>query len=281
MSKPTTKTKALTTKTIDTSVPAHLQSYKSEGLGVPTDQKDFLIPMARVLDAKSPEVEKRGPNYVQGAEPGDIYIKNAPNPLIKGEEGVAFQPCYRDEAIIEWVPRSKGGGGGGGFVARHPADYIQSGGDAVQRPHPENPKKMIWFRKSSGNLLVETRYVGGYAISENEPPLPLVLPFASTGHTVAKQWNMLMASKRINGARADIWLVYYRVKTHLRSRGDQAWYLFDVTDNGALADNNLPTTMWAPTAEDVERGRTLYNSLASGQRQFEAAETVNETEEKM
>lgn len=252
-------------------VPAHLQGYESTGAGVPTDQSEFLIPMARVLDPKSPEVDQRGnANAIKGAQPGDIYIKNAPTQIIKGETGFLFQPCYRDSAVIEWLPRAKGGGGGTGFVARHPADFLQTSKDVTKQPHPEDKKKLITVRKSSGNPLVETRYYGGYAISDDddEPPMPLVIPFASTGHTVAKQWNMLLATKRINGARADIWLVYYRVATRLRQRNDQAWYLFDVSDAGDK--DGAKATMWAPTIEDVERGRSLHESLARGEKQFEA-----------
>lgn len=261
----TTKTKAIATR--DDSVPAHLQDYESTGAGVPTDQKDFLIPMAKVLDAKSPECDKKNGNYVKGAEAGDILVKNAPDPLIKGEEGFVFQCCYRDEAIIEWLPRSKGGGAGGGFVARHPANFIELGKDTIQRPHPENRDKMIWFRKSTGNMLVETRYYGGYKIAKASPPLPLVLPFASTGHTVAKQWNMLIASKRIKGGPADIWLVYYRVKTRNRTRKDQSWYLFDITNAGPEEDG-MPTTLWCPTTEDVARGKLLHEQLSTGVRKF-------------
>lgn len=251
-------------------VPAHLQDYESTGAGVPTDQSEFLIPMARVLDPKSPEVEKRGGGYIQGAEPGDIYIKNAPKQIVKGETGFLFQPCYREQAVIEWLSRQKGGGGGGGFVARHPADFLTASKDVEQRPHPEDKKKMIWVRKSSGNPLAETRYYGGYMIDETdeEPPMPLVLPFASTGHTVAKQWNMLIASKRLGGVKADIWLVYYRVTTRLRQRNDQAWYLFDVSDAGEK--NGAKDTMWCHTKDDAERGRRLYEDMVKGAKQFEA-----------
>lgn len=256
---------------VESNVPAFLTTEKMSGVGVPTDQKDFLIPMARVLDPKSPECEKRGANYIQGAEPGDIYIKNAPVQIIKGETGFLFQPCYREEAVIEWIPRTKGGGGGGGYVDRHPADFIKSGSDAIQRPHPDDPKKMIWYRKSTNNLLVETRYYGGYAVSEEgSAPMPLVLTFASTGHTVAKQWNMLLALKSVNGVKADIWACYYRIKTRLRQRGDQAWYTFEINDAGDEDPvTHLPRTYWVPSKADFDRGKTLHDSIASGAKVFE------------
>lgn len=140
---------------------------------------------------------------------------------------------------------------------------------------------MVWVRKSSGNLLVETRYYGGWAIPENEdePPMPLVLPFASTGHTVAKQWNMLIASKRLGKAKADLWLVYYRVTTQLKQRADQAWYLFSIADAGPEF-NGLPTTMWCPTKDDCERGKVLNESMESGERRFNDDDAAAEEKEK-
>lgn len=259
-------------------LPAHLSNLKMSGVGVPTDQKDFLIPMAKVLDAKSPEATKGHAGRFEGAEAGDIFIKNAPIQLLKGEVGFLFQPCYRDEATIEWLPRNKGGGGGGGFIARHPSDFIEKSGDAEQRSHPENPSKMVWFRKSTNNLLVDTRYYGGYLISETAPPMPLVLAFASTGHTTAKQWNMLLASKRANNNPVDIWAVYYRITTRLKQRQDQAWYLYDINDAGPVdSQSHLPTTMWVPSLEDYNRGKQLHDSLASGAKSF--AEEAPKTDE--
>lgn len=260
-------------------VPAHLQDYQSTGLGVPVDQKDFLIPMARVLDAKSPEVTKGMPNYIKGAEAGDIFIKNAPNPIIKGEEGFIFQPCFKDEAVVEWLPRNKGGGGGGGFVASHPGDYLLINKDVCQTPHPENPTKMIWTRKSNKNWLVETRRYAGYAIFD-DGPMPLVIPFQSTGHTVAKQWNMLIAGQRLpNGQRADIFLVYYHLTTTLKQRQDQSWYVFDIVNAGPTnKDNGLPTQLLVPTREDADRGRQLYEQLASGQAKIAPQEPQEDTD---
>lgn len=257
------------------SVPDYFQDYKSSGVGLPTEASDFLIPMAKVLDAKSPEATKGSASRVQGAEAGDILIKNAPMPLIKGDVGFLFQPCRIDKAVIEWLPRSRGGGGGGGFVARHAAGFLETSDDVGMAPHPETPSKMVSIRKSNGNLLVETRYYGGYAVVGRQP-LPLVLPFASTGHTVAKQWNMLAASKHLpDGRPADLWLVYYKVKTRLRTRQDQSWYLFDITDAGPDdPDTGLPTTLWAPSRSDVDRGKILHDQLASGDKKIADEDVV-------
>jgi hypothetical protein len=266
MARNTTTSRAVTT-TGKSRLPAHIAKRKVLGRGVPRRQKDFLIPMAKVLDAKSPETEKRGASYIKGAEAGDIVIKNSPIGVIKGEAGFLFQPCYEETKIVEWLPRGGGGGGGQGFVGSHDEDWIEKNPkDAVKKPHPENPEKMIWVRKSTGNHLVETRYYYGYMMPEEgdrRPPMPLVLPFASTGHTPAKNWNMLMNMKmNDDGEVLDSYFVIYRVVTRIKQRGSQSWYLFDITDAGDLEDG-LPTTLYATDAQ-IERGEQLHKALTTG-----------------
>lgn len=252
---------------------AFLGDYKSTGAGLPTKTDDFLIPMAKVLGPQSPEVLKGNPALVKGAEAGDILIKNAPKPLVKAEQGLLFQPCFRDEAVIEWLARGKGGGGGSGFVARHPHDYLETSDNVkrVQDPNAKTSKdaRMIWINAKTGNSLTHTRYVSGYMISDNSPPMPLVLPFSSTGHTVAKQWNMMMANQRLpnSDTPVDIWLVYYRVSTKLRTRGDQSWYIFDVSN---AAKDGAP--MFIKTREDADRGRNLHESLSRKERDIAVAD---------
>lgn len=249
-------------------VPAHLQGIEMHGAGVATGQDDLLIPMIRILQALSPEVEKKGTSYIPGAEPGMGLMKNAPNPLINMEDGILFQPVYNNKAVVEWIPRQSGGGGGGGFVTSYP----EMPKNAARVADPNNPKKMMTINPETGNLLVETRYQGGYVIDETgkAPPMPAVIPFASTGHTVAKGWNFLMSQKALQGKRADAWAVYYRIKTKLKTRGSQNWYIFDITDAGEIdPKTHHAETYWVPTVEDYNRGKALYDSLASGKVKFE------------
>ena len=248
-------------------LPAHLQDINMQGAGVSTDQADLLIPMLRILQALSPEVEKKGTSYMPGAEPGMGLMKNAPNPLIDMDKGILFQPVYANKAVVEWIPRQSGGGGGGGFVGT----YSEMPKSAKQVPDQNIPKRMITINGETGNLLVETRYHGGFIIDESgkNPPMPAVIPFSSTGHTVAKGWNFLMSQKALNGKRADAWAVYYRIKTKLKTRGTQSWYIFDITDAGAQDKSGHADTLWVPTVEDYNRGKALYDSLASGKMKFE------------
>jgi len=248
-------------------LPDHLKTYVSKGIGVPTDVDDFQIPMAKVLNPLNPEVLKSNANYVEDAEAGDILIKNAPVPLIKASDGLIFQCAHKDRSYAEWVPRSKGGG----WAGRHPFSFVKENPDAVHKEKdPQNPKLSIWVLNDSGNHLVDTRYYSGFMLSPDDsfPPMPLVIPFSKSGHSVAKAWNLLMFYQYIENdlgrQRANVWLPYYFITTKLRQSGEHSWYLFDV----GLARDDEGRRILCQTKEDEDRGKLLAEQLAKGDRQI-------------
>lgn len=253
-------------------VPAHLASYKSEGRGTSTDAHDNIIPMGRVLQKGSQEVDKKAPQYVAGSEPGDIYIKNGSPPIIKADTGFLFQPVHYRWGYVEWLPRNKGGGGGAGFVAFHESDKKPT--NTKMAPDPMNPERQIEVRKDNGNMIVETRYHSGFLIPEDDgAPMPLVLPFSGSGHSVSKSWMGMMNRKIINGVKADSWCCYYRLKAVYKTKGPNSWHLLEVSDAGEDGE-----TMWAPTVEDLERGKELFIGMDSGAKQFNAADAADKTD---
>lgn len=268
-----------TTKGGDANVPAHIKTAKAQGRGVSTDAHDNVIPMGRILQKMSNEVEKKSANYIAGAEVGDIYFKNLSPPIIKGQEGFLFQPCDYKWGYVEWVPRGKGGGGGNGYVAFYAPD--QKPKDTSMKPDPQNKERMIEVRKN-GNVIVETRYHSGYIIPEEKglAPIPCVLPMSGSGHSVSKNWMGMMNRKIVDGQKADSWWAYYRLKTVSKTKGNNTWDMFEVTDAGP-EKNGIPTTMWAPTEEDLARGEELFLALSSGTKTFDASEEAGGNDDKM
>ncbi len=218
----------------------------------------------------SNEVEKKSPNFIPGAEVGDIYFKNLTPPIIKGSEGFLFQPVHYRWGFVEWIPRGKGGGGGAGFVAFY--DPNNKPTDISMKPDPMNKERKVEMRKN-GNIIVETRYHSGFIIPEEkgESPIACVLPFSGSGHQVSKQWMGMMNRKIVEGNKADAWWCYYRMKTTSKTKGENTWDLFEVTDAGP-EKNGIPTTMWAPTQEDLARGEELFIALDTGSKTFDAGE---------
>jgi hypothetical protein len=246
-------------------LPAFLNEVEMSGKGVSNSAADKLIPMARVLQPLSPQVLQNNPDQIQGALAGDILVRNAPKPLIKGQQGFHFQSCFFYKDVVEWKPRLQGGGGGQGFVKRWTQDEASKVPGAEERPDPRDPQKKIWVNSATGNWLVETRYHVGYIIDPEVGPIPTYIPFSSTGHSVSKSWVFNMSLKQVNGKPADSFAVYYLLKTRQRTRNNQTWFVFDPSDAGPPDANGQATTMWVPTLADYQRGLELSRALESGE----------------
>src|SRR5208282_3781755 len=85
---------------------ALLQQYA--GAGTSASPEHNTIPLIYVLQANSPQVAKRNPLYIEEAEAGDFWLRNAANPIVKGDKGLTFQPCHLIWAFTEWKPEREG-----------------------------------------------------------------------------------------------------------------------------------------------------------------------------
>lgn len=255
MAKRETKTKELTTTN---SVPAptfmKARMDKDVGKGVSTAQEDNLVPLIYVLQAQSPQVNKRNPNYIEGAEASDIWLRNSPDPIVKGDEGIIFQPCFFNKDWIEWVSRDSGGG----FVGRH----LELPQDAKKIEDPKNPNRVKYVRPN-GNEIVETRHHVGFAITKNGP-LPYVISFSGSGHTVSRQWMFMMNGAQIDGQKAPSFAKLYKLTTKERSNTLGTWFSLDVKDHG-----------WVSTEAEYTRGLELHDAFVKGEKKAEAPVASN------
>lgn len=268
MAKPQEAKKEVSVTTLRPGIPEFLkEEVKADaGKGVSEDQADNLVPLIYVLDAKSPAVDEKDPRHIKGAKPGSIWLRNFVDPIVDGEVGISFQPCYFSKDWVEWVLRTRGGG----FVGRYPwnadTDFGQPK-EAKQVPHPENPKKTIWVLPN-GNEVKETRYHAGYVFAANGVVVPYVIPMTSTGHTVSKNWMFTMLGHRTpDGKPEPSFARLYRLKTRQRTNAQGKWYVFEPNDDG-----------YVKSVEDYRRGKDLHDAFASGAKQAEA-DAVAETEE--
>lgn len=226
--------------------PDFLKGREMVGTGVSNDASDSLVPIIVILQDGNPEVKPRDPKYIEGAEASMIWLKNDDEQFIRGEEGILAQACFFDKDFVEWIPRDKGGG----FVGRHrtiPAD-------AKRVTDAQNPNKVIWVR-SNGNHIVETRSYTVRLFRENGARTEHVIPFSSSGHTVARDWMTRIRKVMVDGQQADIYSKLWRLRTKLRTNNrGQSWFVFEIDDEG-----------WVPTVEDFEAGMALHNAFAKGE----------------
>jgi hypothetical protein len=243
--------------------PANLMDRMMEdaGKGVSSAPEDNLVPMMGIVQDKHPEADKHHQRYIKGVEGGQIWLKNAADPFMDGAEGLIVQHCAGYKSIVEWRPRGAGGGGGAGFVAQHPytMDIGDAFKDARQEPVPGRPNRFKWIRKN-GNELVDTRYEVVRIFMEDGDRLQYVIPFTSTGHSVARGWNTLRNRFHLpNGAVAPSFARTYRMTTKSKSNDAGTWFLFLVED-----DDWLPKT--AEGLADYEAGLALHNAFNKGEK---------------
>lgn len=229
------------------------RAAEDAGKGVSTAQEDNLVPLVYILQSNSPQVNRRGADYIEGAEASAIWLRSASDPIVSGEDGIVFQPCHFSKDWVEWKLRDEGGG----FVARHDARPA----DAEAVADPKNPNKTRFVRPS-GNEVVETRYHIGY-VHVGDQRLAYVIPMSSTGHSVSREWMFRMNGKSVGGVKAPTFASLYRLRTKERTNAAGTWFTWDISDEGSG---------WVQSEADYERGRGLHDAFVSGARQAAAPE---------
>jgi hypothetical protein len=222
------------------------------GAGTSSDAAHNVVPMVYVLQTNSPQVNKRGDAYVNGAEPGDLWLKNAVSPIVKGTEGVLFQPVSFQWAWVEWKPNR------GGFVGTH----LERPSDAAQKQLAPDDDRLQWVR-ANGNQVVETCYVYGLVDME----LPYVIPLSSSGIKVAREWNTNARARKHNGKALPLFGTKYKLKTVFRSNERGEWFTL-----GFDFDEGLPTK------EQIYNGFEFFKSIDSGEKRAEAPHAESESE---
>jgi hypothetical protein len=271
------------TKAGNTAV-AGLEDMMSEaealgGAGRTKGIDDNQVPFLKLLQDLNPQVKKRDPAYIEGAEPGDI-LNTATGRVYKGStpekkgDIIVVQPWGVDHCINKWVPRELGGGFQGRFpLTGSPEDTMRKLG-AVQRPDPKDPNKFDWVLDGGKLQLVDTRYVYVNLLEEGQPPFPCVIAFSSTGHTVAKKWSTLRnASFLPNGAEHPIWFRKYHMTSQAKKNAKGEFFVLDFV-NPPMVDGK--DTGWVTDKQVRMMAEGLAKSLAAGD--IRAADETDETD---
>lgn len=246
---------------------------QSAGQGVSKAQEDNLIPLIYVLQSNSPQCMHKHEKQIVGAHAGNIWLRNAADdPLIDGDEGMLFQPCYFSKMWVEWIPDR------GGFVASHPqrpkAAYE---GEVVKE---DGSPARAWLMPN-GNHLVETRSHVGHVLRKGSAPLPYTIPLSSTGHTVSKGWmTNINALQFQDGSTLPSYGAVWRLKTKLFSKNNRNWFQYVIERECRLddADAEKKLSGMCDPMRLYMMGKALYLAFEGGEKIIDVGE-VGEVEE--
>jgi hypothetical protein len=260
-------------KKLDENLPAELDPefnkmlQEDAGKGVSTAAEDNLVPLIYILQPLSPQVMD-GPAFIEGAKPGDIWLKNASEPIVKGKDGIWFMPCYMYQRWTEWVPRDKGGG----FVASYDYDGRDNPPPGAERDTSVKNRPRFYFPET-GNECIETRYEAGF-VWRDGIPLPYVIPFKSTGHSVSRGWmTKRMNQRRKDGSIWQAWSHIYKLTTTVKRNAQGSWYIFEIGDpkfyvpkQEKQVDAEALQIIGGNAKEAYMLGRNLEKAFAAGQK---------------
>jgi hypothetical protein len=229
-----------------------MKQYK--GQGVSTAKADNIVPQIKTLQPLSPEVTAgRG-------RPGDLLVGDT---AVPAAEGIWFQPAFHESVWFEFTPREQGGG----FVKSHGEVEVDDGGEELPPAGAKRVKGAAWrYRFENGNECVHYRQWSGL-LWHAKQPYPYAINFTSSGHTVAKKWNMkAMSSNRLeDGSSRPLWAHVYHVTTEQKRNSKGTWYLPEIGPAVRIDEaDGLDVVGSARTAFSV--GLDMHEALASRER---------------
>ena len=179
--KVTEKTEVAEKKTTALTTASAFEEDAGSGLENLTAE-DLTIPRLKILQALSPEVNKRDGKYVDGAAAGDI-INTVTNELFTEETGCVVIPVSYKRMFLEWQPRESGGG------------LIQ------QHLDPEILSKTT-KDKTGADVLENGNYIQTSAthyalVVSGDSYQQVMIPMAGTQLKKSRTWNSVMASLKV------------------------------------------------------------------------------------
>lgn len=194
---------------------------------------DMTVPFLNQLQGLSNEVDEGEDSYVEGAKPG-MFLNSVTKELHTGD--VFLIPCYKEEAYVEWTPRSEGGG----FVAMHAEDS-----DVVAEAKA-NATGMD-LKTKDGNDLIFTKYLFCLQLPEEGSTDPTGFVVLSFTKTKLKRVNGWFTAIRTFKGHQNAPIFAHRIRltsTREKNKAGQTYFNVNVLPaiNGNVGDSMIPPT---------------------------------------
>ena len=182
-----------------------------------TNPDDISIPRLRILQSTSDQVKKSTPEYIKGAEEGDLF-NTLSKTVYKAEDGILFTPAKRRVVYLEWKEAS-----GGGLVKNYGEDAT-----AFLEASIDDFGKRI---SKTGNEIVKTHDVFGFAIDmKNKSASEVVISMSKTQAKKAKQWNAMIRqlADKATGVQLPEFAGVYKLTTIADSNHKGSWFNYNI-----------------------------------------------------
>jgi hypothetical protein len=180
-----------------------------------TDREHSITPRITILQGLSPQLKKTNPAYIEGAQPGMIFLSSYANPLIQGEEGIVFQPCMLQTPWEVRTDKDKVG----------VANYVELVDEppATWTSKRELKGNYIYYETPEGHIAKQIhQHIGLLHIDDQ--CVPYAIQFHGTGMFISRQWNGLIGSRRTDSGQPAARFTYtYRLKVKTQANAQGEW----------------------------------------------------------
>ena len=207
---------------------------------------DLAIPFLRILSDTSPQIKKRDPLYIEGAESGMIY-NTLTKSIYDGELGAKVIPCAYQRQYIEWTDRGEGSGA--------PVNIYPAESDIISKTTRDDQRK---DRLPNGNYIEDTANHYCLVIGADGTSSQVLVAMKSTQRKKSKRWNSLMLGLKMKGANGQFtppsYSHVYNLKTVAESNNLGNWFGWDISRVGPVEDIDI-----------YNAAKTFADSVAKGE----------------
>ena len=191
--------------------------------------EDLTIPRLKILQALSPEVNKRDGKYIENSASGDITNTVTKETYPENEGCVVIPVAYR-RMFLEWQPRESGGG----LVKQHLDANILS-----QTTKDKTGADML----ANGNYIQTSATHYGLVV-DGESYQQVMIPMAGTQLKKSRTWNSVMASIKIKSSAGKVFTPpsyshKYKLTTVAESNDRGTWFGWNIVLVGILSDEEM------------------------------------------
>lgn len=205
-----------------------------------TTKDDYALPFLHILQKMSPQVDKRDPKYVKGAEEGQFF-NTVTQEAFEGENtGIVVIPVDFKKVFLEWVPRTLGGG----LVAEHATRE-----EAELNRSTEKQTDIV----DTANHYLLIRTANGWEAA--------VFSCTSTKLKASRAWMSMMSRVTVNGKPAPSFAKKYVLRTVSQSNDKGSYFNFK-------ADPIEGPDGWV-TKEELQEAMTFFKQIRAGEKKID------------
>lgn len=205
--------------------------FDHAGEGAAFDSSEMQIPFVRVLQALSPQLNKKKPEYIEGASQGDLF-NTVTAQHWGGDEGIVVIPCFQTTKYLEFVPRDLGGGFKGEIPSTSPS---------LQQTTRQGSKEIL----PNGNELVKSDQHFCLVVEPDGTFQPAVIDMKSTQLKVSRRWKTQIAMQKIKNTKSGamitppVFATMWKLTTTEESNDQGSWNNYLVERIGLVENRDL------------------------------------------